>query len=388
MGLQVTRSEDCLIFYGLTPELTKFKDVYNSISEFMEKKQINDPSDRFNLILFLPDGPNYLDHFTFDPNNILSMLKSVEDNISRANIAGGVFVATTFVIEVFKKISEKIFRLLIIIDEGAYKIPAHYLPALEELIKKVKDMPFFIDIIFIGQLDYEERNKLTKLVTLTKGELYEISKIKELNLLLVKLSDKKYITQPIFGQQKIQVIHEENQPFYINLADDPERLNEISTCSICFQQSNEGIVRCPSCHTVAHEVCWAQWAQTSNIGIPHVFRCHNCFNILKLDKTYIINVHAGKIPTIVELNKMEKKNVVDYLRQMEAQSKPQVIQTEDPFAADIRAMIEAKKEEVGVLETKKKRKKKKKTFVSICPNCSKIIVGNKMKCPACGFNLF
>ena len=123
MTLQVTKSEDCLIFYGLTLELTNFKEIYNSISEFMEKKQSNDPSDRFNLILFLPEGPNYLDHFAFFTHLILSMLKSVEKDIARANIAGGVFVATTFVIEVYKRISEKIFRLLIMVDDGAYAIP-------------------------------------------------------------------------------------------------------------------------------------------------------------------------------------------------------------------------------------------------------------------------
>jgi len=360
MSFSVTKSEDCLIFYGLTPELTKFKEIYNSISEFMEKKQSNDPSDRFNLILFLPEGPNYLDHFAFDTNLVLSMLKSVEKDISRANIAGGIFVATTFVIDVYKKISEKIFRLLIMIDDGSFAIPSQYLPALEELINKVKDMPFFIDVIYIGQPHYEERERLIKLVNLTKGEFYEISDTRELNPLLTELSYKKRITQPVFGKQRIPIIREENQPFYINLADDPERLNEVSNCSICFQQANEGIVRCPSCQTVAHEVCWAQWAETSNIGIPHVYRCHNCFNILKLDKNYVIDVRSGKIPTITEISKMEKKNIVEYLREIEAQSKPQVVQTEDPFAADIRAIIEGKKQPSTASKTKKKKRKRKK----------------------------
>ncbi|MFX0154782.1 MAG: hypothetical protein ACFE9Q_09670, partial [Candidatus Hodarchaeota archaeon] len=84
MELKITKSEDVLVFYGLTPELTKFKNAYNSISKYMEKKQSNDPSDRFNLILFLQDGPNYLDHFTFDTNHVLSLLKSVEKDISIA----------------------------------------------------------------------------------------------------------------------------------------------------------------------------------------------------------------------------------------------------------------------------------------------------------------
>ncbi|MFX1371743.1 MAG: hypothetical protein ACFFCE_07770 [Promethearchaeota archaeon] len=360
MTLKVSKSEDCLIFYGLTPELTKFKEIYDSLSDFMKKKQANDPSDRFNLILFLPDGPNYLDHFAFDTNLILSMLKSVEKDISKANIAGGVFVATTFIIEVYKKISEKIFRLLIIIDDGAYAIPPQYLPALEELINKVKDMPFFIDVIYIGQPDYEERNRLNKLVNLTNGEFYEINTINELNPLLMELSYKKKITQPAFGKQEIRRIPEENQMFYINLADEPERVVDVSTCSICFQQANEGIIRCPSCHTVAHEVCWAQWAQTSHIGIPHVYRCHNCFNILKLDMNYINDVLEGKIPTIAELNKMKKKDIVDYLREIEAQSTPQVVHTEDPFAAEVRAMIETKKDESESPKKKKKKKRRKK----------------------------
>jgi len=119
-------------------------------------------------------------------------------------------------------------------------------------------------------------------------------------------------------------------------------------------------VRCPSCQTVAHEVCWAQWAETSNIGIPHVYRCHNCFNILKLDKNYVIDVRSGKIPTITEISKMEKKNIVEYLREIEAQSKPQVVQTEDPFAADIRAIIEGKKQPSTASKTKKKKRKRKK----------------------------
>ncbi|MFX0001604.1 MAG: hypothetical protein ACFE88_15955 [Candidatus Hermodarchaeota archaeon] len=359
MELKITKSEDVLVFYGLTPELTKFKNAYNSISKYMEKKQSNDPSDRFNLILFLQDGPNYLDHFTFDTNHVLSLLKSVEKDISIANIAGGVFVATTFVIEVYKRISEKIFRLLILIDDGAYAIPTHYLPALEELINKVKDMPFFIDIVHIGHPEYEARKNITQLVNLCNGEYHEIIDIDQLDYRLTELSYKKKITKPAFGKQTIPIIPKENQPFYVNLADNPENVNEISTCSICFQQGNEGIIRCPSCHTIAHKVCWAQWAETSNIGIPHVYRCHNCFNILKLDKFYIMDVQTGKIPTIAELKKMKKKDVTDYLRKIEAQSKPQVVHTEDPFAADIRAMIKAKREETKDSKKKKKKKKKK-----------------------------
>jgi len=354
----------------------------------MKNKQGKDPSDRFNLIAFEQEGPYYLNNFTFDPELILKTLKARNKDFIRANISGGVFIAVTFIIEVFKKISEKIFRLLILIDDGAFKIPSHYLPALEELIRKVKDMPFFIDMVYIGEQAYEESSNLLKLVNLSKGEFYEIKSAKQLGPILTNLSDKKYITIPSFVQQRIRMILKDNQPFFTNLADDPEVVKEEAACSICFQKGEQKIVRCPSCDTVAHEICWAQWAKTSNIGIPHVYRCHNCFNILKLDNTFIRDVQSGKIQSIAELNKVKKKNIVEYLRELEAKAELKVVHTEDPFAADVRTMLEAKKTEPQEEKGKKKKRKKKKALVKICPNCSKLIMGDKKTCPTCGFNLF
>jgi len=380
--MESTKSEDCLIFYAFAPEITKFRQVSNAIADFMQNKQSIDPSDRFNLIWFQEDGPNYLDHFTFDSEYILKTLKLLDKNISKANIAGGVFIAITFIIEVYKKISEKFFRLLILVDDGAYEIPDEFLPALEELIKKVKDMPFFIDIIFLGNPYSDQAQKLLKLANLSNGELYGIKNIKDLSPILTELSEKKRVSEPSFVTQKLRMILPDNQPFYINMADEPAIINNIATCSICFHKDDEGIVKCPSCDTPAHEVCWAQWAETSNIGIPHVFRCHNCFNILKLDKDYILDVRAGKIPTIAELTKMKKRNIIEYLHEIESKSEPKVVHTEDPMAVEIRGMVEARKPQP------KEEIKIKKVSVHICPNCSKIMMGDRKNCPSCGFVLF
>jgi len=380
--MESTKSEDCLIFYALTPEITKLRQVHNIIGNFMQNKQSIDPSDRFNLIWFQGDGPNYLDHFTFDPEYILETLKSLGKNITKANIAGGIFIAITFIIEVYKKISEKFFRLLILVDDGAYEIPDEFLPALEELIKKVKDMPFFIDIILLGNPYSDQAQKLLKLANLSNGELYGIENIKDLSPILTELSEKKRVSEPSFVTQKLRMILPDNQPFYINMADEPAIINNIATCSICFHKDDEGIVKCPSCDTPAHEVCWAQWAETSNIGIPHVFRCHNCFNILKLDKDYIRDVRTGKIPTIAELTKMKKRNIIEYLHEIESKSELKVVHTEDPMAVEIRGMVEARKSQP------KEEKRRKKVSVHICPNCSKIMMGDRKKCPSCGFVMF
>ena len=360
--MESKKSEDVLIFYGFTPKVTKLRYVYDAIADFMKNKQFIDPSDRFNLILFLKDGPNYLDHFTFDPEYILSTLKSLNKDIATPNIAGGIFIAITFIIEIYKKISEKNFRLIILLDEGAYEIPDDYLPALEELIKKVKDIPFFIDTVMIGSTYSDQAQKLLKLTNLSNGELYGIKNVKDLGPILNGLSEKKYISEPSFVKQRLRMILPDNEPFYINLADDVNTISDVATCSICFQRDDHGIVKCPSCDTIAHEVCWAQWAETSNIGISHVFRCHNCFNILKLDKTFVLDVQAGRMPTSPETKKVEKKNIVEYLREIELKTQPKVVHTEDPFAS--------------------------KTKILICPNCSKIIRSEKRNCPSCGFLLY
>ncbi len=385
--MEYTRSEDCLILFGLTPEFSKVRLVYKALGEFMNNKQSIDPSDRFNLILFQDKGPKYLDQFTFEPSNILDTYRSLSSKIIKANLAGGIFIATTFIIDVFKTISEKVFRLIILTDDEAHKIPSQFIPALEDLIRKVKDMPFFIDVIRIGNKDLEERDKLLKLTQICNGEFYEIDSIREINSPLISLSEKKRIKEAMAITQKIRIVLSDNQPFYENLADDPPILDKIGTCSICFKKDDHGIVKCPSCETVAHKTCWAQWSTTSNIGIPHVFRCHTCFNILRLDKEFVLNVREGKIPTIGELEKVKKKNIVEYLRELEAKRSPQIIQTEDPFAADVRAKIETKKVEPQE-EKSKKKKKRKKSIVKICPNCSKLIMGEKILCPSCGFTLF
>jgi hypothetical protein len=317
---------------------------------------------------------------------VLNTLTSLKNDIVTANIAGGIFIAITFIIEVYKKLPEKAFRLLILTDDKTFEIPSQDLPAIEGLIKKVKDMPFFIDIIRIGTKNPEERNKLMRLARICNGELYEINHIQDITPILTEFAYKKRIDDYFFKLQKERVVLKNNQPFYTNLADEPIEINEISTCSICFQRDNIGFVKCPSCETITHKICWAHWAQSSTIGIPHVFRCHSCFNILKLDEDFVKDVQAGKITSILDINKIEQRNIVEHLREIEAKSKPELIQAEDPFAAEVRALIESKKEKLESVN--EKRKIKRRGLVKICPHCRKLIRMRRrhvvLKCPSCG----
>ncbi|MFW9945885.1 MAG: hypothetical protein ACFFDX_03545 [Candidatus Odinarchaeota archaeon] len=359
--MEITKSEDCLIFYGLTPKISKKKLIHNGLLEFMKEKQAIDPSDRFNLILFNKDGPNYLEHFTFDPLLILRTLKSLERSLVKANIASGIFIATTFIIEVFKKITEKLFRLLILIDHKTDDISPQLMPVLENLIEKIKDLPFIIDVICLDEQYVNSKPNLMNLIKQYHGEFYQVENKNFLETISNKVAKKKYIKTEFYGQNNL-VITAENKPFFINLADDPPDFDKIVSCSICFQRDNEGLVECPACRTVTHKACWAQWAKISSFGIPHVFRCHNCFNILKLDKDYVLDVQAGRMPISPEIKQVEKKNIVEYLREIESKTQPKVIHTEDPFAP--------------------------RSKILICPNCSKIIKSEKRNCPSCGFLLY
>ncbi len=381
--MEVKRSEDSLIFYALTPKITKMSRVFDAIAGFMRNKQAKDPSDRFNLILFQENGPSYLEDFSFDPDYILRTLKSLARKIVKANIASGIFIAISFIIDVFKRISDKVFRLIILTDDGAREIPAHYIPILIDLIEKVKELPFFIDIIRINSKYPLEGKKLMKLAKRSNGNLYDIVKIRELTPLLITLSEKKYIKIPTMLMQKKKVILNGNKQFFVNFADKPLVVETIEPCAICFQRDDKGIVRCPSCDTTAHATCWAQWAETSNIGMPHVFRCHNCFNILTLDKNFVIDVQAGRISTAEQVREVSKRDALKYLQELEAKEKPKIIQVEDPLSIKTKTTdVEA-----GKAKTSEGRRKRRGVKVVICPNCSKITTNFKMSCPNCGFLL-
>ena len=327
-----TRSEDTLVFNALSPDITEFPIVFDALKDFLEKKKDMDHSDRFNVILFQEDGPNYLEEFTLNPENVLIALKSLEPMLARANVAGGIFVAITFIIDVFKKISDKCFRLIILTDEGSYKIPEQYIPVLENLIDQVKDMPFIIDIIRVKVNDPVEDLKLLDLVRRTTGNLHEIFDIRDLPSILDKLAEKRSFSSFSLLDEDINTeIRYENYPFYENLAADPYLLELTSTCSICFKQDNKDLVQCPSCETVAHKACWAQWAKTSNIGIFNLFRCHNCFNLIKLDKDFVQRVQSGQVPSIEEIE-VELVDLQEFQESLETTDGPKIISVEDPMA--------------------------------------------------------
>ena len=374
-------SEDCLIFFGFSPETTKFNQVYNAISDFMKNKYNIDPSGRFNLILFLQDGLNYLNHFTLEPESVLKTLKLLKNDIVKANAFEGILIALSLLIENFKRTSEKLFRLLVLLDESAYKITPDQFPVIEKLAKDVRNLPFYLDIISVETNDSEGSQILEKIATSCNGEFTQIKNAQDLKALLNQLAVKKGKMEYLYSKYKLNVNQKETHEFFLSLADKPKAFNELATCSICFQEDTEGIVQCPSCGTLVHKICWALWAVRSIVQVPHVFRCHNCFYLLKLDKDFVFDVQIGVIPPIIKLNNINKKNIDDYLKKLESKIDLKIIKAEDPMVAEVRTIIESKKSNSESIENDDI------ITVNICPICNEIIIGNRKNCHICGFLL-
>ena len=70
-----TRSEDTAVLIGLNPETTDMALFYEALKSFFEKKSQIDSSDRYNYIIFQAEGPNHLEEYTHDFNEILEILR-------------------------------------------------------------------------------------------------------------------------------------------------------------------------------------------------------------------------------------------------------------------------------------------------------------------------
>ncbi|MFX1393688.1 MAG: hypothetical protein ACFFAH_08940 [Promethearchaeota archaeon] len=378
-----TRSEDTLIINGLTPGVTFMESVYKAIEHFCEIKKSIDESSRFNIILFQEDGPNYLENFTLNPENILNTLKSLSPFIIRGNISGGILVAISFIINVFKKVSHKTFRLIILTDSGSFKIPKLFMPILDILINQIKNMPFFIDIVRLNVDDYEEDKKLMNLVRRCNGGIHEINSVTLLYDILEFLALKREIEVSSLIEGKNYIIPSENQQFYINLAEIPIEIEKSDVCSICFQKDDRPIVKCPNCDIITHKACWALWTSKSSIGIPHVFRCHNCYNLIKLEKDFVQRIKLAKKVELAQI--LPKKNLQEihnYLESLEAGEEIKIVSADTPLARpkefESLGNLDDDPEEVQVPEFGDDEMK----FI-LCPYCLKMIPAGNKKCPNC-----
>jgi hypothetical protein len=395
--MEATRSEDTLIFFAIDPKITNIQKAYEAILAFCEAKKTADRSDRFNIVIFQEDGPNYFEDFTLNPQHVMIGLQSLEPTLVPAHLAGGIFVAITFIIDVFKIVSDKCFRLLIITDSSPKGIPEKFIPVVYNLIDQVKDMPFFIDVVRIGVDDPAEDLKLMRFAKRTKGNLYEIRSISELKDTLLQIAAKKKLNVSSYSGRDEYLIPEDSRDFYENMAQVPtpvENAREVQ-CQICFEKGRSDIVECPKCGARTHEKCWALWSKSSHIGVRNLFRCHNCFNLLKLPEDYVSMISLGKEVLATEIKVLDQ---YDYLQSLEMDDGPKIIKVEDPFGGpadeyddwgtDVLIIDDSDthkeivpKEKVVALNNDAELK------LIWCPSCGKMTSNEFKFCPKCGHQL-
>jgi hypothetical protein len=140
---------------------------------------------------------------------------------------------------------------------------------------------------------------------------------------------------------KVKPRTHEEMMFYENMAEffQPTDASNEHKCSICAQYEDPVLgtsasrVTCAKCGTTGHLSCLAHWAGKSNIGIPHVFRCFQCFNLVKLDKEFVGGVLRGEIaPRPAEIKVPDKNLISQKLRGIEQEGAPKAVEVLDPLA--------------------------------------------------------
>jgi hypothetical protein len=204
------------------------------------------------------------------------------------------------------------------------------------------------------------------------GNVHEINDVRDLSSIMEVLALKREIPkESIFEEEKRLIITKENKTFYENLAATVKEHKEKESCSICFENFMAEFVECPSCGLIAHKSCLAQWAGNSNIGINNIFRCPNCYFLLKLEKEYVDRIEYEKVVGNI---KIEEPNFQTYLESLESREGPEIVQGEDPLTPNS-----------NLVEPDKPKEKEIKNIW--CPRCNKMITSKYVICPNCGYNL-
>ena len=283
------------------------KVVKKALASFFKKKRQIDNSDRFNLVLFR-GNPSYLEDFTFNSEYLLSLIEEDVENINTIHVENVIFMALTFLIDIYARVGNKFFRIIILTDQDTKDVEREFM--VKDLLDITREMPIFIDIVRLNMKPQRDKSKekLETIINWAKGgELIYVPKIKkQLADVMEKLADKKYNeTDDVFEEVREIKIPDKHSLFYENIAVDPKMIEKPGEmkCMACFGTQEDGnkLYECPSCgNAVMHEVCWVYWSKTANIGVRHIFRCPICYALLKMPREFIEDILGVEIEEKIE----------------------------------------------------------------------------------------
>ena len=158
-------------------------------------------------------------------------------------------------------------------------------------------------------------------------------------------------------------------------------------CQICGLHRHPDymsrLYKCGKCDVSVHRECLALCASFSNVGygLFHLFRCQNCFNLLKLPRRFVEDILSGKKPEEVIIDTSVFSDIADLLleNENEREGELKLVHAENPFPFT--------SDEEELTETAKKKEERKKTSVIFCPSCGKMLTTEYKFCSGCGFSL-
>ncbi len=294
-------SEDTLVFLAVDSNFTSMDAIVKAMQDFFAHKSSLDPSDRFNIVFFTEKGPMYVEDFTFKWDQLIELLKKNHDQIVNPSFENGLFLALTFILDIYKLVSGKYFRILVIKDGSVPEITKDFL--VNDLIDKVRPMPVFLDVIVLGMYDDPDNEKIQNMINTSKGgKMLSATTFEEFQSMLREAAETKLEIKVGTWEKKPDFkMDPEHKAFFEQLSASLEPVEHITQgmkCTVCFKPTSpvggtDALVRCPACKTAFHDTCLVSWTNQSNIGIDHVFRCPICFYLINLPEYLVEEVSGG-----------------------------------------------------------------------------------------------
>ena len=150
------RSEDTIVALDFEPKNVNMRIVKSALSSFFETKHSHDETDRFNLVLFR-GNPSYLEDFTFKKEYLLSLVKEDTEHMNTVPVESVLFMSLTFLIEVYKRVGNKFFRIIILTDQDMKPVSKEFM--VQDLLSITKEMPVYIDIVRMNVKDGKDENE-------------------------------------------------------------------------------------------------------------------------------------------------------------------------------------------------------------------------------------
>lgn len=395
--IEKEKSEDTILLFAFTPS-DHFIDVellLDYIGNFFVRKSQIDSSDRFNVITFNKKGPVYFEDFTHYGEELFEKVKEIVRCNESVNLSEGISVALNLFIEVFKTITGKVFRLIIITDKSTPKL--EITDYLKDLTNQVASFPMAIDILRIATYDREEEKILSYFIKPTGGTMYYYDNEDDAGNILFDLAQKKKWDKSNYTNNGEFNLTDDNRGLIDFLAADIERLPPSSEsfdtikCQICGKGKN--LYECPQCGITFHANCLAHWAQYSNMGklLPNVLRCPTCFRILRLDAKFVRDVQSGAILDEDTLAYLHNAMVLEEYNQKELLKESDIGVPNLVSKEEVACNLEITHDNMNKIN---KDIKLEDVFeeiediqVILCPYCGKMITNEFSECIYCGKNI-